>query len=205
MLSKELGVLLVLANHPATWCPTHSKVLLLVLRNCWVRTEDASFQGHRLTACTFPTQHHTVLRRRHEVCNPLVSKHRTGGGCHGGGRLVPVLLAESRANVDGKCFTVLGRRPPHHLHGLLSMVGSFTDNYRCPSPLRCDNNHCLHLADIVCHRLLLVLGRGLGHIVSLAAMAVDEPVLLRVSCQLLSCACSLAGNLELLNDGQGPW
>ena len=41
-------------NQPATWRPTHDEVLLLVLENCWVRTEDASLQGHRLTGLHLP-------------------------------------------------------------------------------------------------------------------------------------------------------
>ena len=64
VLSKELGVLPVRATSQPPGVLTHNKMLLLVLGHCWVRLKNASLQGCRLTACTFPTQDRTPSTTR---------------------------------------------------------------------------------------------------------------------------------------------
>ena len=53
-----------LRNQPATWRPTHNEVLLLCSETVGLGLKMQASMGHRLTACTFPTQHRTPSTTR---------------------------------------------------------------------------------------------------------------------------------------------
>ena len=71
---------------------------MLVLGHCWVRTEDAASRGAGSLLASSP--HSAVLRRRHEVCNPLVSTHRMEVGVEIVVEVVDVVV--SRADLGFK-------------------------------------------------------------------------------------------------------
>ena len=71
-----------------------------------------------------PSPHSTVLRRRHEVCNPLVSTHRMEVGV---GVVVEVVV--SRADLGFQAYSSRHRKAPK-THGGGGAVGTACGHVR---------------------------------------------------------------------------